>query len=272
MRAQGFEWNRMVAQYKQSGINTAINVPVNEKAPKEQYRAKLFEVSQRINDLVSKKMNVFVHDSTGISRAPTAALTYLCLYKNVSCWPSVPQSARIVKNAHKPAVPNVRAVQRVINDNLDFQERVKDKETEEALKHRMNADAEAERRRMDDAKRRQAEEDARRKADMLRQKQEEEARRSLDALRRQKEEEARRKAEQLRAEEKRQAVVSKQYEMLKKQQDELIEKEKHAEMKKVADIQKAKGTEEVKAGSLKERVQDEKHALAQAQAEDAKVA
>ena len=48
------------------------------------YAEKLFSIANNLHSfLVEKKLNVLVYCGTGISRSPTAAMAYLCLFKNV---------------------------------------------------------------------------------------------------------------------------------------------------------------------------------------------
>jgi len=65
----------------------------------------------------NKKLNVYVHCTAGMGRAPACVLVYLCLFKKVDCWNDPEQVNQLVKSYRKVSVPNMKAVKRVFNEN-----------------------------------------------------------------------------------------------------------------------------------------------------------
>ena len=80
-----------------------------------------------------KNMNVFVHCSTGISRAPTAILAYLCLFKKVSCWYNLDRAQDHLEKYHPVSHPNMQVVEKCLEMNKEFQDMQAD-EFQEQLK------------------------------------------------------------------------------------------------------------------------------------------
>lgn len=79
------------------------------------YAEKLFSVAKNIHSfLVDKKLNVLVYCGTGISRSPTAAMAYLCLFKNVICWENLQLVEEHIKVYLPSCKPNLRVVQHCI--------------------------------------------------------------------------------------------------------------------------------------------------------------
>ena len=66
-------------------------------------------------------LTVYIHCTSGISRAPTVVMVYLCLFKRVKQWQNPYYVAQFVKAFHLNSSPNMRAVQRVVEANLEFQ-------------------------------------------------------------------------------------------------------------------------------------------------------
>lgn len=86
------------------------------------YAEKLFSIANNLHSfLVEKKLNVLVYCGTGISRSPTAAMAYLCLFKNVQCWENLPLVEEHLKLYHPSGMPNLRVVQKCVKQNLTFQ-------------------------------------------------------------------------------------------------------------------------------------------------------
>lgn len=60
-----------------------------------------------LNDMINnKKLKVFVHCSSGISRAPTVVLAYLCLFKRVPEWSNIIKTSKYFKEHYHVAFPN----------------------------------------------------------------------------------------------------------------------------------------------------------------------
>ena len=65
-------------------------------------------------------LNVYVHCTAGMGRAPASVLVYLILFKKVSCWKNPTDVDHYVKSYRKVSVPNMRAVYKVVQDNSSF--------------------------------------------------------------------------------------------------------------------------------------------------------
>jgi predicted protein tyrosine phosphatase len=68
-----------------------------------------------------ERLVVYLHCTSGISRAPAVALVYLCLFKRVKQWQNPHYVAQFVKAFHVNSNPNMRAVNRVVEANMEFQ-------------------------------------------------------------------------------------------------------------------------------------------------------
>lgn len=73
----------------------------------EEYCSDLFSISKQLSHFLDvQRKPTFVHCSSGVSRAPTLALTYLCVFKRVSSWASVEKTNAFVKSTHPSFYPN----------------------------------------------------------------------------------------------------------------------------------------------------------------------
>jgi len=71
--------------YKQIGID-AIHFPIID-FNEHDLTSNLFEAAQILNDMINnKKLNVYVHCTAGMGRAPASVLSYLCIFKKVRNW------------------------------------------------------------------------------------------------------------------------------------------------------------------------------------------
>lgn len=93
-----------------------VNFPLDDvKMNEVEYSIKVFEICKTINNISSKSSkNVLVHCTTGISRAPTVILTYLCLYKKTKTWYNIPKSEDYLKRFHPICHPNLKVVQKTL--------------------------------------------------------------------------------------------------------------------------------------------------------------
>lgn len=82
MEARGYDWHQVKDKYRALGMK-AFSYPINDQN-EDIYTDGLFHAAQHLNDLISEQGHcVYLHDNTGISRAPTLVLSYLCLYAKV---------------------------------------------------------------------------------------------------------------------------------------------------------------------------------------------
>ena len=58
----------------------------------------IFQACQYLNDMISNKgQKVFVYCNSGVSRAPTVIMAYLCLYKMVKVWKDIDAVGQLMK-------------------------------------------------------------------------------------------------------------------------------------------------------------------------------
>lgn len=120
IRQRGVPWKNLKAIYQQNNIR-CYRFPLDDNN-EDEYCASLFVVAQHLNNMINNLgLNVYVHCSSGICRAPAVALVYLCLFKRVKQWQNPYYVAQFVKAFHVNSCPNMRAVQRVVEANLEFQ-------------------------------------------------------------------------------------------------------------------------------------------------------
>jgi predicted protein tyrosine phosphatase len=82
---RGVNWPKMLELYAERGI-TPNHFPIHDFNEGDLV-SKLFEAAKEINDMINNKgLNVYVHCTAGMGRAPASVLVYLCLYKKVKCW------------------------------------------------------------------------------------------------------------------------------------------------------------------------------------------
>jgi len=99
----------MLQYYRQSKI-TPVHFPIHD-FNEEDLKSKLFEGASILNEMINKEgLNVYVHCTAGMGRAPAVVLVYLCLFKGME-----PEEARVyVKSYRAVSVPNMNAVKAIV--------------------------------------------------------------------------------------------------------------------------------------------------------------
>lgn len=135
MNLMGIDWPAQLQTYRQYGIETVVHHPCSNLS--QDYSNKTFEASQQLFSLVNKRnMTVFIHCSSGLVRAPTTVLAYLCVFKRIKNWRNVLLSRDfVVENAHN-SIPNTNVVEQILSDNRAFHEKQIDVEREKDHKRR----------------------------------------------------------------------------------------------------------------------------------------
>lgn len=83
----------------------------------------MFGAVKELDDLIATKgINVYMYDTTAISRAPTVALSYLCLCKRHTDWQDVGKCEGHLKQWHPIGRPNLGMVKKCIDENKTFQD------------------------------------------------------------------------------------------------------------------------------------------------------
>ena len=96
---RGLEKEDMISLYNQHDIKTVIYHPVSDSNT-QKYAMKTFAATQYLHGMRKKGYKVFIHCSTGVSRAPTVVLAYLTLYKRVNNWNNVDEVNMFLKENH----------------------------------------------------------------------------------------------------------------------------------------------------------------------------
>ena len=66
-----------------------LRLAVNDIKEKD-LQSTIFAAAQYLNHMVNEEgLNVYVHCTSGISRAPAVVIAYLCLFKKIKCWQSI---------------------------------------------------------------------------------------------------------------------------------------------------------------------------------------
>eukprot|EP00347_Sterkiella_histriomuscorum_P011252 403373163 len=107
---RGINWPRMLEYYAQHKV-TAVHYPIHD-FNEEDLKAKIKGGADILNQMINQQgLDVYVHCTAGMGRAPAVVLTYLCLYKGMD-----PDEADLfVKTHRKVSVPNMRAVREIVS-------------------------------------------------------------------------------------------------------------------------------------------------------------
>jgi protein-tyrosine phosphatase len=75
MQERSVDWGMLQKMYKNNDISAVFHYPIDEVSPN--YHVKMFEVAQRLQDLVeNKNRTVLVHCTSGVSRSSTVVLLH----------------------------------------------------------------------------------------------------------------------------------------------------------------------------------------------------
>jgi len=77
---------------------------------------------------------VYINDNSSITRAPTLALTYLCLFVKIRTYENLSEACRLIKQYHNVSTPNVKVLEKTLRKHKLFQEKQRqavDEEEEE---------------------------------------------------------------------------------------------------------------------------------------------
>ena len=67
-------------EYRKRGINTFHHIPIDDTT-EQSFMQGIMESANRLNHLINeKKMKVYIHCKSSVTRAPSAVIAYLCLY------------------------------------------------------------------------------------------------------------------------------------------------------------------------------------------------
>lgn len=91
--------------------------PIDEHKGLNDLSQELFHACGRLDDLLDRYKRVYVHCDTSITRAPTVAIAYLCLYCRTSDWQRPAKVYNMMKREAYRMHPNMKAVCKMLKDN-----------------------------------------------------------------------------------------------------------------------------------------------------------
>lgn len=72
--------------YRSHNIHLVHNIPIDDGSA-ESFEAGLADAAKTLNTLINeKKLRVYVHCTSSLTRGPSAIITYLCLYLKNDNW------------------------------------------------------------------------------------------------------------------------------------------------------------------------------------------
>jgi hypothetical protein len=87
----------------------------------DNYVEELFNCSQHLNDMITERGHtVYINDNSSITRAPTLALTYLCLFVKIRTYENLPEACRLIKQYHNVSTPNVKVLEKTLKKHRLF--------------------------------------------------------------------------------------------------------------------------------------------------------
>lgn len=98
--ARQLDWKQTKAMYKKHKVKI-YRFPLND-LDDSSFCSSLFTGAQHLNSLLNAQgeRQVFIHCSSGMSRAPAVVITYLCLFKKIKQWRDPLLVAQFVKAFH----------------------------------------------------------------------------------------------------------------------------------------------------------------------------
>ena len=109
-----------ISQFCRSKQIKYLRIPLKDFF-EDEYCFDLFVASKELKRVISPNNAVYLHCSSGVTRAPTLAIIFLCLFKLIEPWRHLEASFRYLQNFNKEIAPNLKVVQRVLDQNSSFQ-------------------------------------------------------------------------------------------------------------------------------------------------------
>jgi protein-tyrosine phosphatase len=108
------DWSHLLRVYKDHNIEIT-RLPI-EDFNQEDLIEKLRSAGDKLNELLSLDNVVYVHCTAGMSRAAATVIIYLVFYQNYTS----EDAYDFIKSHRSVICPNMKAIEKVINDNKDF--------------------------------------------------------------------------------------------------------------------------------------------------------
>lgn len=74
-----------------------IRLPLKDYS-EDDYCYELFQAAKELNKIVFTNSNIYMHCSSGLTRGPTLALVFLCLFKRIEQWKVVYSAMKFLQN------------------------------------------------------------------------------------------------------------------------------------------------------------------------------
>lgn len=101
--------------FKKQGFNYVIVSPVSD-VDEDEYIRSAFQAACKLEDLINKQnQHVFLHDFTGISRAPTILMVYFALFCRHPSWENLGELRTQIKRSWMVGQPNMTVVQKILD-------------------------------------------------------------------------------------------------------------------------------------------------------------
>ena len=114
--------------YHSKGIKTIVNQAVNDHDTEAELNASILKAVVNLHDLINvKNHTVYVHCTSSVTRAPTVAIAYICLFIKNHQYKQPNLIAQYVKKHHAVSFPNMKAVHAVLKSNTGIQNMEHDK-------------------------------------------------------------------------------------------------------------------------------------------------
>lgn len=138
-KQRGLNSQRLQTLYRDNGIRQYMSSAV-EDFDEDDYADMLFKAACVLNRMVKEQgLTVFVHDTNGVSRVATLMMVYLALFLRHKSWNNLPALQSFVKINYPQGVPNMEMVEKVIEENKDFQNQQYKKWQEEEERRKRQA-------------------------------------------------------------------------------------------------------------------------------------
>lgn len=117
MAQMGIDWEDYTQLLKSHDIYMARNIPVDE-FDTAAYPKALLKAAQMVDSIIRiKQRKVYIHCTSGISRAPTVVMAYLSFFKQLEQFADLQQVEDLIQTFNSCAVPNSEAVSEMLNSN-----------------------------------------------------------------------------------------------------------------------------------------------------------
>jgi protein-tyrosine phosphatase len=108
--------------YGKNGIFCVYNFHIPELNKLSDIVNLLLEAAQQLNNLFENQNHkkIYLHCNSGMTRAPTVAIVFLCLFCKVKCWQNPVEVYKLFKSYRSTCFPNMKAVLKTVSRNPQF--------------------------------------------------------------------------------------------------------------------------------------------------------